>query len=123
MSGVKVKYKVDFNEGKPRCSPRRSKLFQGESGGAVPDSKPISRIARMLALAHFIERQVEAGAMVDYAEAARLLGITRSRVSQVMNLLTLSPSIQVAILSGKYEASERQLRSVLKSVDWKEQRT
>jgi predicted XRE-type DNA-binding protein len=77
----------------------------------------------MLALAHFIERQVETGAMAEYAEAARLLGITRSRVAQVMNLLNLSPSIQASILSGKIETSERQLRSLLRSVDWKEQKT
>ncbi len=121
MSGVKVKYKVDFNEDSPRCSPRHSKIFQDEEDLSETNSKPTSRIARMLALAHFIERQVEAGAMADYAEAARLLGITRSRIAQVMNLLNLSPSIQEAILSARINTGERKLRSVLRSMDWQEQ--
>ena len=47
----------------------------------TPPPKPPSRAARMLALAHLIERSIESGRLADYATAARQLGITRSRVT------------------------------------------
>ncbi len=68
-----------------------------------------TRIARMLAMVYFIERQLEAGAIRDYAEAARRLGISRARMTQVMNLLTLPTATQEDILAGT-EVSERGLR-------------
>ena len=78
-----------------------------------------SRAARMLALAYYIERLIESGELKDYADAARKLGLTRARISQVMDLLVLSPTIQEAILSGKAVGSERQSRRLVRHVDWK----
>jgi hypothetical protein len=63
----------------------------------------------MLALAYFIERQVEAGKIRDYATSARRLGISRARMSQMMNLINLPVAKQEAILSGAM-MSERELR-------------
>ncbi len=79
---------------------------------------PPTRLARQLALAYYIERQVESGELESYAEAARLLGMSRARISQVMNLLTLSPGIQEAILTGRIRASERELRLVSREDIW-----
>jgi len=80
-----------------------------------------SRTARMLALAYYVENQIENGAIRDFAEAARLLGVTRARMTQVMKLLYLSPTIQASILSGELTISERRLRIVISSMDWDEQ--
>ena len=114
MSGVKVRYRVDFG-GKPE-SPVEEKV-------EVPSgSKPPSRAARQLALAHYIERLVEEGTIKGYAEAARVLGVTRARTSQVMNLLNLSPKHQEDVLLGRVEVSERRLREVLCEVEWRKQR-
>ena len=66
----------------------------------------------MLALVYFVERQVEAGAIRDYATAARRLGISRARMTQVMNLLNLPVATQEAILAGA-DVSERGLRRQL----------
>jgi len=82
---------------------------------------PASRVARQLALAYYIERAVESGGLKDYAAAARVLGLTRARLSQVLNLQLLSPTIQAQILTGKTHAWERRLRLVLRTPVWKEQ--
>ena len=75
----------------------------------------------MLALAHRIERLVDARELSGYAEAARTLGLTRARLTQVMNLLLLAPEIQHAILTGRTDMTERGLRRVVRIVDWKHQ--
>lgn len=41
---------------------------------------------------------VAAGELKDYADAARVLGCTRSRVAQITSLLLLAPAIQEAIV-------------------------
>jgi hypothetical protein len=74
-----------------------------------------------LALAYLIEREVEAGRLKDYAAVARLFGITRARVSQILDLLSLSPELQESILTGRLAVSERRLRRVTREVDWEAQ--
>ncbi len=91
---VKLRYKL--NQGKP-ASP----------------AKPVSRAARMLALAHLIERKVESGEIQSYATAARALGMSRARVSQIMALLNLPVQTQEAILLGKLDLGERRLRGMV----------
>lgn len=76
---------------------------------AIPASPPPSRIMRQLALAHFIECLVESGTLKDYADAARRLGITRARMTQISNLRWLPGGVQERILSGE-RVSERELR-------------
>ena len=76
---------------------------------------------RMLALAHYIERQIDDGAIPDYAAAARVLGVTRARLTQVMGLLLLASNIQERIVKGKLILTERALRRVVRQADWKEQ--
>jgi predicted XRE-type DNA-binding protein len=56
------------------------------------------RLARRLALAVWIERKIEAGELEDYAHAARVLGVTRARVSQVAGLALLPAAEQNRIL-------------------------
>ena len=73
--------------------------------------KSTPRIAQLLALAYLIERKVEACSVKDYADAAKRLGLTRARVTQVMNLLLISPEIQEMILVGEVRLSERQARA------------
>ncbi len=75
----------------------------------------------MLALAHYVERLVEEGTVASYADAARQLGVSRARMSQLMNLLNLAPSVQVALLSGKTVLSVRRIRRLARSVEWDKQ--
>jgi hypothetical protein len=55
-----------------------------EAGAEPPAPTPgrVPRVARLLALAHRLERLVRTGVVKDYAEAARLGHVTRARISQ-----------------------------------------
>ena len=107
---MKLKYKAAL---KRRAVPRpRTKRV---------DAPTTSRAARMLALAHHVEGLVESGQVKGYAEAARRLGITRARMSQVMNLQNLSARVQETILLGKDHVSERELREIVGKPEWERQ--
>ena len=89
---------------------------------------PIPRLTRMLVLAHKIDGMINAGEIRDWADAARLVGVTRARMTQIGNLLLLSPSLQGAILDLSVghnvgtRATERSLRQVARTPPWIHQR-
>ena len=93
----------------------------------VASTGRIPRVARMLALAHKIDAMVRDGEFADYADAARRLGLTRARVTQITNLLLLAPEIQESILAlpsvatGRDPVSERQLRPIVADPNWNRQ--
>ncbi len=106
----------------------QAKKRRAAEAAAKPPRRYPARIARQLALAHALQRRVDSGEFADYATMARALGFTRARVTQLMDLLLLAPDIQAEILflevpPGEQPLSERRLRdTVLKSLDWREQR-
>ena len=69
------------------------------------------------------------GVVRDYADVARLAGLSRARVTQVMNLMLLSPDIQEQILLAigtarrKGTMLERKLRTLSLAEKWSNQRT
>ena len=94
MNPLSIECEVHFN----RCGRGRKEL---EAGAEAPPSAPpgrVPRVARLLALAHRLERLLRTGVVKDYTEAARLGHVTRARVSQVMSLLLLAPDLQEQIL-------------------------
>jgi hypothetical protein len=88
---------------------------------AVPS---IPRIARLMALAIRFEALVEERKMQDYAELARLGGVTRARMSQITKLLQLAPDLQeqLLFLPEIQGLNERNLRAIVRLLDWSEQR-
>jgi len=93
-----------FSDGPPPAAPE-------------PVRRP-ARVAQMLGLAHRIEEAIERGDYRDRADAARQLGITRARVTQLLDLLLLAPDIQEHIVfleavDGVEPLSERALRDEL----------
>ncbi len=72
----------------------------------------------MLALAHYVERLVEEGTVASYADAARQLGVSRARMSQVLNLLNLPPKVQEGLLLGDLHLSERRVRAQFPCRSW-----
>lgn len=60
----------------------------------------------------------------DYAELSRLGRVTRARMTQIMKLLLLAPDIQeqILFLPPIQGLNERNLRSIVKRIDWNEQR-
>jgi len=99
-------------------------------GPPLPPPEPVRRPARvavMLALAHKIQDAIDRGVVRDRAEVARRLGLTRARVTQIMDLTLLAPSIQEQILftesvDGVEPMSERDLRTAIRHVLWPGQR-
>ena len=82
---VRSSYTVDFG-GKSALRPTHR------------DTGRIPRATRMLALAHKIDGMIRTGELRDLADAARAIGVTRARMTQIANLLLLAPEIQEAIL-------------------------
>ena len=78
-----------------------------------------SHTARMLALAHYVERLVEDGTVASYADAARQLGVSRARMAQIQNLLNLPPRLQEGLLLGRIDLSERRMRRLVGTAEWR----
>lgn len=99
----------------------RGKRFEKEPP-KEPEKRP-ARIALQLALAYRIQRAIEGGEIKDQAEAARLLGLTRARVSQLLDLTLLAPDIQERLLEvGADACPERELRPISRTAEWTDQR-
>jgi hypothetical protein len=98
------------------------KPFRPAEPGRVP------RVARLMALAIRLERQLRDGELDNYAAIGRLGHVSRARVSQIMNLLNLAPDIQEAILhlpriaTGRAPLLLAQLQPIASTLDWRTQR-
>ncbi len=115
--------RVPFHLARPS---RRIELRPGRAPEPAPGAN-VPRVARLLALAHHYQRLLDEGEVLDYADLARLTGVSRARVSQIMDLLLVAPDIQQEILfmpgfSGREKITERHLRPISASSDWGEQR-
>ena len=81
-----------------------------------------------MALAIRLEHLLASGQVKDQAEFARTAGITRARVTQILNLNPLAPDIQVAILylepsvHHATRAREPELREIATEPNWVNQR-
>lgn len=111
---AEVAYTVDFGRPpRPEATP--------EHPGRV------LRVARLLALAHQIDAKVRIGEYRDLADAARKMGLTRARVTQISNLLLLAPAIQEELLTwppitaGRDLITERTLRAIVAEPVWERQ--
>lgn len=88
----------------------------------------VPRVARLMALAIRLERLLAEGVARDYADLARLGGVTRARLTQIMNLTLLAPDIQEAVLflprtvQGRDPIAETQLRPIAAKLAWRKQR-
>jgi hypothetical protein len=92
-----------------------------EPQSAPPD--PIPRISRLMALAIHFDGLIRDGVVKNYADLARLGGVSRARITQIMNLLNLPPWKQEEILfldggSGRIELTEREMRRDSSPVIW-----
>jgi DNA invertase Pin-like site-specific DNA recombinase len=104
-----------------------TRLDQAVPVQPVPERLP--RITKLLALAVRFEELLRNGTAKDYADLARLGGVSRSRITQVMHLRNLAPALQERILLLSMgpqvgnTINERALRRISTLVDWREQIT
>jgi hypothetical protein len=88
----------------------------------------IPRLSRILALAHHFQNLLDTGVVRTQMELAALTKLTTARITQIMNLLVLAPDIQEEILfmpavaKGSAPLTERDLRPLVKTLVWSEQR-
>ncbi len=86
------------------------------------------RVSKLMALAIRFDQMLADGQVASMSELARLAHVTQPRMTQIMNLLHLSPDIQEELLNlppvkaGEDPITERDLRSITRIKDWRTQR-
>jgi hypothetical protein len=86
-----------------------------------------ARVAQQLALAHHLQNAIDRGAVADRTTIALRLGVTKARITQLLDLTLLAPDLQEKVLAmeavdGVEPMSERALRKIAQISDWAEQR-
>ncbi len=95
-----------------------------------PEPKTVrtpARVALLLALAATIDLAIDNSRLASQREAARCLGLSPARITQLLAMLQLAPDLQEQILlleavDGLEPITERQLRPLTRVLDWSEQR-
>jgi hypothetical protein len=101
-----------MGEWEPLCS-TLTYPEQAELAGRLP------RITRLMAVAVYFDDLIRRGDVKSYAELVTIGHVSRSRVSQIMDLLNLAPPIQEITLSlppitaGREPFSERAVRGIV----------
>ena len=122
---ARVEFQVRFSRG-PKGQRRVREAKQTPTVGEVrpkPVPADVPKMTRMLILGYHFERLVRDGKVKNYAEIARLTGLSRARVTQIVNLTLLTPRVQDEILSagdrnGDPHPLERRLRRLPDKPSW-----
>ena len=108
-------------------APRAAAQRNGQPRAPTVAGGRLPRITQVLALAMQFREMIRSGDARDCADLARLGGLTRERVSQIMKLLWLAPEIQMDILylpptpGGRFPVSEAAIRRIADRLAWPEQ--
>jgi hypothetical protein len=102
------------------------------SGNRTTSSLPLGpalpRISRLMALAIKLDGMLADHADLDCKELARVGNISRTRLTQILNLLQLAPDIQERLLwlpaavKGRDPITEKQIRKLCGLYAWERQR-
>jgi hypothetical protein len=102
--------------------PFQSTRRKSFSANMQATTERVPRVARLMALAIYFDQLLRDGVVADQAELARLGKVTRARVTQILDLSNLTPSIQDALLLRPHHGiTERKLRPVAALADWRQQ--
>jgi hypothetical protein len=113
--GTGFAYLVPAAQGRTSRKPRPAELQR------------VPALSRVLALAITCQKLMEEGTVASYEELARLTGLSRSRLSQILLLANLAPAIQeqLLFLSKLGSAPDRlfvkDIRHILRVLDWRQQ--
>ena len=85
------------------------------------------RLRQYLVLAYQIQETLDRDNTITAKQIAEWLNMTPPRISQILNLLFLSPSIQKEILLSNDEKiralTEHKILAITKEIDWEKQQT
>lgn len=115
-----IRYQFDCRQAadeRRRKAISRAKVREWRERKARPPEGPTTA-ARMLAVAHFLERGLSDGSIRSFSEAVDLLGVSPSRASQILVLASLAPRIQDGILLREDQRSEAVLRAATEDAVW-----
>ena len=104
---------------------RRSRKRTTPSRTAAP---ALPRIARLMALAIHLDGMLSDRTDLDCTELARVGNISRTRLTQILNLLLLAPDLQERLLwlpataKGRDSVTEKQIRRLVGLYHWEQQR-
>jgi hypothetical protein len=121
---LRVEFQVHFTKGRHGRKHLRNGPIQGNP--ELP-GEDVPRLARLLALAHRWNRLIDEGVIANRAEIARMMGLSRARVTQIADLLYLAPEIQDEILvpssaeTPQLDLSERAIRLITRIPAWSDQ--
>jgi hypothetical protein len=117
-TSFEIRFQIHANPAGPR----------GETESSESNRGRLPRITQVLALAIHLDEMIRKGEAMDYADLARLGGLCRERVSQIMRLNYLAPDIQVELLylppsaTGRYPISETAVRRIANLLSRPQQR-
>lgn len=117
-----IKKKVYFGRGK-----RSEKVLRQGEKQVAPGRVP--RISKLMALAITFEELMRSGAVGTFAELAELGHVSPARITQVMNLLLLSPALQERLLflpevgRGRDPVLLNELHVAAREVRWRRQQS
>jgi hypothetical protein len=94
--------------------------FRREPPSPAAPVEGATRIQRLMALAIHFEGMLRSG-QTSHVEIARRYGLSRARVTQIVNLTNLAPAIQEGILLGVSTSTERDLRRLATLDSWAQQ--
>ncbi|MCL4854735.1 MAG: hypothetical protein KJZ78_25525 [Bryobacteraceae bacterium] len=109
-------------------APSRRDTSDAAASSPPRDGGRLPRVTQVLALALQFDEMIRTGEVEDRADLARLAGVSRERISQIMKLTWLAPDIQIEVLhfpaiSGvHFPIHERALRNISDVICWSEQR-
>ena len=121
---ITIKQKVHFTRGK---AGRRRIATKPSATETVPLGR-VPRISKLMALAIRFDGLIRDGKVADQSELARLAHVTQPRMTQIMNLLHLTPDIQEELLflppivQGRATVHEKTLRPIAAEMVWARQR-
>jgi hypothetical protein len=108
--------------------PRPARSRKTVVATSLPLGAALPRITRLMALAIKLDRLLQQRPDLDGVELARCGSISRSRLTQILNLLHLAPDIQERLLwlppvaKGREVISEKTLRQLTGEYHWERQR-
>jgi hypothetical protein len=121
-----IEYNISLND--LRNAPKPGTRYeQVPKKKAKPNGRRPARMAQMLAFAHRLQNALDSGEVEDQAGLATRFGLTRTRVTRLLDLTLLAPDIQEEILfmeseNGEEPISERTLKAIVREPSWEEQR-
>ena len=117
-------HRIEYTLKRSRTSRRRPR----SETTTAPLSPALPRITRLMALAIKLDGLMRGPEAPSNSELAKIGRVSRSRITQILNLLLLAPDLQERLLflapavKGRQRVCESKIRKLTAEYDWELQR-